>query len=89
MAALTSTHLQVIFINHPNSLLCTQVVSEIGGHILRCVVYGRKQGERISRKRPEALDVSIINTLDINTHKKNHISYTTNKNGPRIIRALG
>jgi len=85
MTVLISTPLQVIFIDHPKNLLCIQVVSEIGGRILRYVVYGRKQGEKFHINLcPETLDISIITTLDINTREKNHISYTNN-NGPRMI----
>jgi hypothetical protein len=86
MAALTSSNLQVIFINHSNNLLYIQVVSEIGGHILdtRIMDKNRGGGGFHINPLPETLDVSNITNLNINTHEKKNIYFTKN-NGPRII----
>jgi len=70
MAALTSSHLQVIFINHPNNLLYIQVVSEIGGHILDTRIMDENKGEGGDSPLPETLDVSTTINLNINTHEK-------------------
>jgi len=50
MAALTSSPLQVTFINHPKNLLYIQVISEIGGHILDTWSMDENKGGKNSHK---------------------------------------
>lgn len=50
MAALISSRLQVTFFNHLNNLLYTQVISEIGGHILDMWSMDENKGGKNSHK---------------------------------------